>query len=247
MMEVLCGLIRCVTSRKRGLMNCRVSGSRFPALPLLLVVVSLTLSCVQGGSYHRVKELGSTTSHTVVNTAGDTYTVSGLSSISYEQANRPAVRFSTVSLLSADEMVETWLVPWVLLDRLDDPSKFVEVSDVSDHLSDSDPPGVAVMTLELDYVDALTAVSRKHLLEWALDCNSTPPKILHLRFDGQDVDLSRGTLLTLRYDEKGQVQIEQRIWQGNFVQDELSGSGQPPEFGTGTQQLARSIFDELGY
>lgn len=215
-------------------------------LLLPLAMLALASSCVKGGFQLPVKGLGATGGYTMVSGAGDVIELSGLHSISYDAKSHPAVRFHTVSLVPAGAKIGSWSIPWVILDSLESSRDLVQVSDVGDRFAEKSFDQPNHFQFELDYVDALTAVSQKRLLEWGFEPDSKRSGIHHLRFDGQDLDPSEGTLLILKYDEQRQVQIEQRIWRGNFEKEVLSGAGSPPEFGSGTQEIARLIFDELG-
>ena len=213
----------------------------------LLAMTVLISGCVQGGLQLPIKDLDKSLNYSMVSEEGDRIELSGLHSISYEDKNKPAVRFQTLSQLPEGKVTDSWSIPWVILDYLERQQHRVKITDVEQQRAVQGSAQPYHFVLELDYVDALTAESRKRLLEWGADFSSLPAKILYLRFDGQEVDLSGGNLLILRYDEQGGVEIEQRSWQGPFEKERLFGRGEAPEFGVGTQSVARSILDELGY
>ncbi|MEC9476555.1 MAG: hypothetical protein VX764_05900 [Planctomycetota bacterium] len=154
--------------------------------------------------------------------------------------DRPTVLFGAVESGATDQTIDTWTIPWVILDRTADLAHEVLQggSSSSDYL------------VEVEFQYGRTGdKSQVVSIQWAVDCSRAPAVVRSFRFDSEEVDLTRGSLLILQRNGQGNLELEQRVWKGQFAQ-ELSGSKSSSFYipiKERSQGIADSILQELGY
>jgi len=161
----------------------------------------------------------------------------------YYATDRPTVLFGAVESGATDQTIDTWTIPWVILDRTADPAHEVLQggSSSSDYL----------VEVEFQYgkTGDKSQVDQVVSIQWAVDCSRAPAVVRSFRFDSEEVDLTRGSLLILQRNGQGKLELEQRVWKGQFAQ-ELSGNKSSSFYipiKKRSQGIADSILQELGY
>lgn len=213
---------------------------------LLLVVCGGLLGCNRNPFTPKVSGVMTGPGVGLSGEEGGYFSVTGVISIVYPE-DRPTVRFGVVESGATEQTIDSWTIPWVIIDRAGTNELFESISG-STRTSEQE---LRLVEVELDLGDADESVAgdQPQLLQWAVDCSTAPAVVRYFRFGPEEIDLSQGSLFLLERDEEEKMVLEQRAWKGDF---QLSLSGKE----TGlvrlpvvdrAQDISASILAELGY
>lgn len=179
---------------------------------------------------------------------GRYFSVTGKFAVIYA-TDRPSVFFGAVESGATDLTLDTWVIPWVIIDHTGGGAEKLLQAESSSmgHIVEVDFQLAA--TTGQNSTGQNSTVDPSVSVEWAVDCSRTPAVIRYFRFNSQEIDLSRGALLFLQRNDQGELVLEQRAWKGTFTEN-LSGKKTGSYYITveeRSQSIADAILDELGY
>ncbi len=207
---------------------------RFGFLLLVLGLLSIHPGCIRspnpGGYFGAGQKFGGT------NDTGDFWEVTVINDYIPADNSRPTIRYGLIRSRPAGQPQYRWFVPWVLVDKaMENVSSFGGPSTSGNSKT---KPYLIELSRTFEYDQTSVQFS------WSADCSGTVPTVASFVVDGEPIDLAEGSLIFFVRDGQGQVEVDQRHWQGDFQQLALGAIGVSPP---AVDLLADAILTELGY
>ena len=215
---------------------------------LLLVVCGGLLGCNRTPFTARISGVFAGPGIGLSGEDGGYFTVTGAITVIYP-ADRPTVLFGAVESGATEQAIDSWIIPWVLLDRTRTSDHFQSAHGSARNSLEEGQSRLVELELDLGDADSSVEGNQPQPLQWAVDCSSFPAVVRYFRFGDEPIDFGQGTLFVLERDNQGKMVLEQRAWKGQF-ESSLSGKATGRNYlpvEERAQDIADSILRELGY
>ncbi|MEC9476554.1 MAG: hypothetical protein VX764_05895 [Planctomycetota bacterium] len=180
--------------------------------------------------------------------AGGYFSVTGVITVIFP-TDRPTVLFGAIESGATDQAIDSWSIPWVLLDRTGTANRFSSGNGSAGNSLKEGESRLVEVRLDLGDENSSVEGYQAKPLHWAVDCSSAPATVRYFKIGDELIDLGQGTLLVLDRDAEGEMVITQRVWKGQF-ESSLSGKATSLNYvpvEKRAQGIADSILQELGY